>query len=45
VNALGFAGSLFVRDDVQMRVVLERGPMALLRAVALAAPIGNAPDG
>jgi ATP adenylyltransferase len=45
VNALGFAGSLFVRDDAQMRVVLERGPMALLRAVALPARTGNGLDG
>jgi sulfate adenylyltransferase (ADP) / ATP adenylyltransferase len=38
MNALGFAGCLLVRDEAQMRVVLERGPMALLRAVALAPP-------
>jgi ATP adenylyltransferase len=35
MNALGFAGCLFVRDDAQMRLVVERGPMALLRAVAV----------
>jgi ATP adenylyltransferase len=34
VNALGFAGSLFVRDRDQMRRILENGPMAVLRAVA-----------
>jgi sulfate adenylyltransferase (ADP) / ATP adenylyltransferase len=38
MNALGFAGSLFVRDEAQMRVVLDRGPMALLRAVTLPPP-------
>ncbi len=30
VNALGFAGSLFVRDDAQHRVVQTLGPMELL---------------
>ncbi|BAN25647.1 ATP adenylyltransferase-like protein [Caballeronia insecticola] len=30
VNALGFAGSLFVRDDVQRGIVESRGPMKLL---------------
>jgi ATP adenylyltransferase len=35
VNALGFAGSLFVRDATQLQVVEERGPMAILRAVTL----------
>ena len=30
VNALGFAGSLFVRDDAQRRVVETLGPMKLL---------------
>jgi len=34
VNALGFAGSLFVRDEHQLAVLRERGPMTLLRRVA-----------
>jgi ATP adenylyltransferase len=38
MNALGFAGCLFVRDAAQMRLVVERGPMALLRAVAVPLP-------
>ncbi len=36
VNALGFAGSLFVRDRRQMRTVEDAGPMTVLRHVALA---------
>jgi ATP adenylyltransferase len=34
VNALGFAGSLFVRDAAQMEIVKRLGPMAILRRVA-----------
>lgn len=34
VNALGFAGSLFVRDDAGFAAIRRRGPMALLRAAA-----------
>lgn len=34
VNALGFAGSLFVRDAAQMEVVRRVGPFQLLRRVA-----------
>jgi len=34
VNALGFAGSLFVRDETEMRALREAGPMSVLRAVA-----------
>lgn len=34
VNALGFAGSLFVRTPEQMALVEERGPMSVLAAVA-----------
>ncbi len=37
VNALGYAGSLFVRDARQLRMVRERGPMTILRQVGLAA--------
>ena len=36
VNALGFAGSLFVRDAVQMQTVERLGPMNVLRQVAIA---------
>jgi ATP adenylyltransferase len=35
LNALGFAGSLFVRDAAQLETVRWIGPMALLRAVAV----------
>jgi ATP adenylyltransferase len=35
MNALGFAGCLFVRDAAQMQIVVEHGPMTLLRAVTL----------
>lgn len=35
VNALGFAGSLFVRDAQQLEAVRHIGPMALLRHVGL----------
>jgi ATP adenylyltransferase len=37
INALGFAGSLFVRDEEQMRVIASLGPMNLLRRAAAAA--------
>lgn len=37
VNALGFAGSLFARDEEQMRTIKALGPMAALRRVAVAA--------
>jgi len=32
-NALGFAGSIFVRDDEQLELVKRRGPVGLLNAV------------
>jgi sulfate adenylyltransferase (ADP) / ATP adenylyltransferase len=35
VNALGFAGSLFVRDCAQMETVRRIGPMTLLERVAI----------
>jgi ATP adenylyltransferase len=38
VNALGFAGSLFVRDAAQMQVIRRLGPMTVLRRVAM--PLG-----
>jgi len=34
VNALGFAGSLFVRDERELAVLTRAGPMAALAAVA-----------
>jgi len=34
VNALGFAGSLFVRDEAQMHTIGRLGPMAILREAA-----------
>jgi ATP adenylyltransferase len=34
VNALGFAGSLFVRDRAQLDLVCAQGPMRVLQAVA-----------
>ena len=34
VNALGFARSLFVRDDAQLETIKHVGPMAALRAVS-----------
>jgi ATP adenylyltransferase len=37
VNALGFAGSLFVKDRQRLEAVRAVGPMAVLRAVAGAA--------
>lgn len=35
VNALGFAGSMFVKTPEQVEQVVRRGPMTLLREVAL----------
>ena len=35
INALGFAGSLFVRDDAQRRVVETLGPMKLLASATI----------
>ncbi len=40
VNALGFAGSFFVRDAAQMEVIRQLGPMTLLQRVAV--PVTNA---
>ncbi|NET90145.1 MAG: phosphorylase [Kamptonema sp. SIO1D9] len=34
VNSLGFAGSLFVRNDEQRKIVKERGPLTILANVA-----------
>jgi len=38
INALGFAGSLFVRDQGQLALLRRRGPLAVLRAVTLPEP-------
>ncbi len=38
VNALGYAGSLFVRDREQLDIVRAQGPMSVLREVSIAAP-------
>lgn len=35
VNSLGYAGSLFVRDEAQMQVLKRAGPMSVLGVVAL----------
>ncbi len=37
VNALGFAGSLFLRDDEQLEAVKLAGPMQVLKTVAVSA--------
>jgi ATP adenylyltransferase len=34
VNALAFAGALFVRDDRSLGIIDAQGPMAVLRGVA-----------
>ena len=45
VNALGFAGSLFVRSEAQLRLVEARGPLEILRQVGVAkAPLTPPPD-
>lgn len=38
INALGFAGSLFVRDQAQWALLQRQGPMAVLRAVTAPEP-------
>jgi ATP adenylyltransferase len=40
VNTLGYAGSLFVKDETQLALVRRIGPLAVLRSVA--APAGAA---
>jgi sulfate adenylyltransferase (ADP) / ATP adenylyltransferase len=35
INALGFAGSLFVRHEAEVELVRRVGPMAVLGAVTL----------
>lgn len=39
VNSLGFAGSLFVKNEAQKTILKEHGPMTILSAVA--APVGE----
>lgn len=34
INSLGFAGSLFVRDDKQLKLLCNTGPMQVLQSVA-----------
>lgn len=41
VNALGFAGSLFVRDTAQMQVIRRLGPMTVLQRVAVPQVMGQ----
>ncbi|MFM0206152.1 phosphorylase [Paraburkholderia sediminicola] len=41
VNALGFAGSLFVRDAAQMQVIERLGPMTVLQRVAVPIVMGQ----
>lgn len=38
INALGYAGSLFVRNRGQLEYVRLQGPMTMLRGVSVAAP-------
>ena len=35
INALGYAGSLFVRDEAELRALREAGPLAALRETAV----------
>lgn len=35
INGLGFAGSMFVRDEAQLQEIAATGPMAVLRHVAI----------
>jgi ATP adenylyltransferase/5',5'''-P-1,P-4-tetraphosphate phosphorylase II len=37
VNALGFAGSLLVRDEKELSFVREKGPITVLRNVTVPA--------
>ena len=38
VNALGFAGSLFVRNQTELQMLRHLGPLRILEAVTLAQP-------
>ena len=37
INGLGYAGSLFVRDEAQMQAIRDAGPLAVLQYVSVAA--------
>jgi ATP adenylyltransferase len=43
VNALGFVGSLFVRNAAQMQVIRTLGPMTMLQRVAVPAVVPELP--
>jgi ATP adenylyltransferase len=45
VNALAYAGSLFVRDEAQMATVMRTGPLRLIAAAAVEAPTMTVPPG
>ncbi len=38
INSLGFAGSLFVRNDTQMQQLKQIGPLTVLKGVAISEP-------
>jgi len=38
VNALGFAGSLFVRNEIELRMLSQLGPLRVLEAVTVPVP-------
>jgi ATP adenylyltransferase len=44
INALGFAGALLARNEQELALLEERGPMAALRAVAYAPSAGAPPS-
>jgi ATP adenylyltransferase len=44
VNALGFAGSLFVRTQAELERIRAVGPMQALRAVAASADVTRSPE-
>jgi ATP adenylyltransferase len=35
INSLGFAGALLVRNESQLHILTQRGPMSALKEVAL----------
>ncbi len=35
VNSLGFAGALLVRNQAQMQILKDQGPMNILKSVAV----------
>ena len=42
VNALGFAGALLVRNDQQLKILKDQGPMTILKNVAMPAAVTRA---